>query len=918
MNFKTAITITFILFVIKSTAQENNITGSVNDTLNKKYLSNASVMILRAKDSVLVKFARTSNDGSFKLLSIPQGKYILQISNPTYADYSDIISINDKSLSLGIIPLITKEKLLEEVVVKQKIAAIRMKGDTTEYRADSFRVGANANVQELLKKLPGITVNGKGEITAQGETVKKVLVDGEEFFSDDPAVVTQNLRADAIDKVQVFDKKSDQAAFTGIDDGEKNKTINLQLKDDKKKGYFGKIEAGTNFKDYRTGKVLANAFKAKSKVAAYITNDNTKFESLNWEEKRSYGEDLNSNTEVNDDGGMSMWSNGDDFSWGQGLPTSTTAGLHYSQKWNKDKHNIINTYQYNNLDVTGTIATDSKTLIDSTFTTGNTSQTFTNNKNRNRLRTTYEWTIDSTSSLKTILTGSVVSGNTSNTYSGNSNSAKGELINNTFRTTTNNEKNETLLGTVFWRKKLKKKGRTISVNTDIDMVNEDNNGYLFTNNLFYNSGVGNIELTDQYKTSSQNKFSISSKATYTEPLSKKVFLELNYKFQNNKNDAARATYSKPSSGNSYTNIVDSLSNHFIFNTIAHTGSFNIKFKDKKINYTIGSGLGAVTYKLNDLQAINNRSVSFTNFLPYTRIEFTPKKQTRLELTYHGRTNNPTLSQIQPIIDNSDPLNIRIGNQNLQQEFQHHFTFNFSKYQIIKSKSIYIYANFNTTQNAITSSNNYDIKTGKNVSQYVNVNGNYNFYMWSSYRFEALPSFNLNFNFSPSIMRYSNFMNGNKNTNDTKTYNFSVGTSYWGDKWYNYYFDIGPSYNTSKSTINPSGTNYWSYSLGGNLELKFKKQKLYFDIDARATLYQKTTTFTNTRDTYVASVGLRKSLDKSENWQAKIFANDIFNTNSNIDRNISSNYISQTTKQVVQRYVMFSIIYNFNKNKKASE
>lgn len=209
----------FIFFCFTANSQNSVLSGIVNDTLNKKKLHNASVLLIRAKDSVLIKFVRTNAEGSFSLSNISIGKYWLHISNPNYADFSDVINITGNKNNLGSIPLITKAKLLEEVVVKQKITAIRMKGDTTEYKADSFRVDANANVQDLLKRLPGITVNGKGEITAQGQTVQKVLVDGEEFFSDDPAVVTQSLRADAIDKVQVFDKKSDQAAFTGIDDG---------------------------------------------------------------------------------------------------------------------------------------------------------------------------------------------------------------------------------------------------------------------------------------------------------------------------------------------------------------------------------------------------------------------------------------------------------------------------------------------------------------------------------------------------------------------------------------------------------------------------------------------------------------------------------------------------------------------------
>jgi hypothetical protein len=308
-------------------AQQSTLKGTITDTLNKQNLRNAVISVLRTKDSVLVKFTRTNAEGHFEMKNLPAGNFILIVSYPTYADYVERITVeNGTEKNLGSLPLITKAKLLEEVIVKQRISAIRVKGDTTEYRADSFHVSANADVQELLRKMPGIQVNSKGEITAQGEKVQKVLVDGEEFFSDDPAVVTKNLRADAVDKIQAFDKKSDQAAFTGIDDGQKIKTLNIQLKEDKKKGYFGKVELGSDFDRYRYGKVLANAFKGKRKISGYITTDNTKFESLNWDESRNYAGDANMTTQINDDGGIMIFSGGDDFSWGRGFPTSTTGG----------------------------------------------------------------------------------------------------------------------------------------------------------------------------------------------------------------------------------------------------------------------------------------------------------------------------------------------------------------------------------------------------------------------------------------------------------------------------------------------------------------------------------------------------------------------------------------------------------------
>ncbi len=908
----------FIFFCFTAKSQNSVLSGIVNDTLNQKKLHNASVVLIRAKDSVLIKFMRTNADGSFSFSNISSGKYWLHISNPNYADFSDAINVTDKENNLGTIPLITKAKLLEEVVVKQKIAAIRMKGDTTEYKADSFRVDANANVQDLLKRLPGITVNGKGEITAQGQTVQKVLVDGEEFFSDDPAVVTQSLRADAIDKVQVFDKKSDQATFTGIDDGVKNKTINLQMKEDKKKGYFGKLEAGTNFKEYRNGKALVNAFKGKKKMAAYITTDNTKYESLDWSEKRNYGEDLSSTTQVNDDGGVSVWSSGDDFSWGEGFPTSTTAGAHYAQKWKEDKHNIINTYQYNNLTVNGETINNTKTLLeDSSFVTGNTQETFDNSRNRNKLRTTYEWTIDSTSSLKTIITGSIINSKSSSNYIGSNTNSKNELLNETNRSISNTTKDETLIGTIFWRKRFKKKGRTISLSTDLNYNNKDNSGFLNAKNTFYSPGLIIVELTDQFKTNAENKLAIASKVVYTEPLWKNTFLELNYKFENNKNDAERTTFEKPGFGTEYTVINDNLSNHFIFNNTAHTTGFNFKYQQKKINFSVGTGVGTIRFNLKDIEAVSQRHIDFNNFLPAASIGYTPKKQTRYNLTYTGKTKNPTLSQIQPFIDNTNPLDVTIGNPNLQQEFTHSFNFNFSKYQVIKSKNIYISANYNFTNNAIAYASTYDKTNAKNVNQAVNVDGNYSFNMYSSYGFELAESFNLDINFNPTANRYINFVNNAKNINDSRSYRFSLGSSYWGEKKINYWFNFGPAYNITKSTINPIETKYWSFNGNANINTKFKKIKTYIDLDAEANIFEKTGVFANATDVYNVKFGIKKSLDKAENWQLRLFVNDIFNTNANVDRSINSNFISQTTRQAIRRYALLSIIYNFSKNGKPS-
>lgn len=902
-----------------SYAQTGSLKGTVVDSTNKVNLHNAVVSLLRPKDSVLIKFVRTNPQGAFELSNLPAGKFIVMITYPDYADYIDDIDLSTTpQKSLGNVYVTTKAHLLEEVIVKQRIAAIRMKGDTTEYRADSFYVGPNANVQDLLKRMPGIQVNSKGEITAQGQKVEKVLVDGEEFFSDDPAVVTQNLRADAIDKVQVFDKKSDQAVFTGIDDGQTSKTINLQMKEDAKKGYFGKVEAGTDFDKYRYGKGLLNAFKGKRKFAAFITNDNTRFESLNWNERNNYsnGDD---NMVMMDDGGIAFFSGGDDFSYGQGLPTSTTGGLLFSNKWNQDKHNINNSYQYNNLNVRGRNRTSTQTILPDTTFFNTQEQNFVSDRRRNRINSKYELRIDSTSTLKMTLTGSIINNRNANSFLGKAISEEGQLINQSDRTTTNDGEDRNLLGSLQWQKRLKKKGRTISFNGDFSIMNKKNDGFLFAKNDFYDKN-GNLvrqDNLDQFKTNTEDLSGVNGRLAYTEPLWKNTFLELNYRFSLNRNDAERNTLEKTTPGGKYENVIDTLSNHFIYNNNNHTGGFTFRLNEKKYSISVGSSLGSARFNLDDVNTGAKRSIQFTNFLPTVGITFNPKKQMRIRMNYSGTTRNPTLQQIQPFIDNIDPLNITIGNPNLKQEFRHNINFNFSDYKVLKSKNIYLSANFTTTNNAITNANFID-SIGRRVNQAINVNGNYSGNLWSRYGFDIFPTYNLSFGFSPTISRFVNKVNGIENVSNNNNYGFDLGLGHWSEKKLSFYTFLNATLNNSKSSIRPNVvTRFWSYSTYLDLSLKLPA-KFFLQVDSRLTIYQKTEQFANSANVYLVNGSLKKTFGKSDKLEMKVSINDIFNNNQNIRRNISTNFITETIQQNIQRFWMFTLAYNFSKNGKPAQ
>ncbi len=889
-----------------------SIKGEITDSSERKQLHNASINLIRAKDSILVSTIRANNNGQFTLNNLYEGKYILMITYPQYADYIDMIELaNGLELNLGKVYLNTKVNLLKDVIIKNTLSAIRVKGDTTEYKADSFRVTPNADVQELIKKMPGFQVNSKGEITTQGEKVNKVLVDGEEFFSDDPAVVTKNLRADAVDKVQVFDKKSDQATFTGIDDGQTSKTINLQLKEDKKNGHYGKFELGSNLDTYKNGKALINAFKGKKKFAGYLTTDNTKFEALSWDEQRNYSDGGNTVTTLGDDGSMSIYfsSGGDDYDEQIGLPNQQSGGLVLANKWGNTSTNNSGQYQRLQSDAKGTSYT--KTILSNAILNNNTTNDQVLDKRKYRFNTINEWGTDSTGLFKITLKAANTLKDASAQYFGITTNESGSRINQTERQTSLAENDKLLVSNLSYRKKFAKKGRTISLLSDLNFNDKAQDATLISENSFFDAAnlLSSLDRVDQVKTNQQITSSIASNLVYTEPLSEKSFLIFKYGLTVAKNDAERVT------SNNNGAIVDSLSNHFVFNTVNNSGSLSYRYVAKKVNFIIGSGLGTANYQLNDLELGANRGINFTNFIPSASLNFNPKQQRRIRFNYNGNTINPTLQQIQPIIDNSDPLNIAVGNANLQQGFSNKFSFNASDYKVLKSRSISLNANYTATNNAITNSSQVDAN-GRTIRKYINVDGSFNYNFNIGYGFDVFKGINLSVRMGKTFSRYINFVNDVKNTNNNNGINYNISLNYWNDTWFNFYWNLYAGNNQSTSTIRPNIiTNYWSYVSYGNFNFKFKKAKTYVSIENEFNVYQKSAAFPDQRNIYLVSPSIRKVIGKKDQFELKLFAFDLFNQNANVSRNISSNFISETTNNGIRRYFLLGFVYNFSKNSK---
>ncbi len=907
-----------LLFAGAIYSQSITVKGQIADTSEKKPLSNAVVAIL-SKDSVLLKHTRTGADGSFTLTTTGEGPFIMLVTYPKFADFMDQLAPKEPVLDLGRINLIKKSVLLEEVIVSRKIGAIRMRGDTLEFKADSFAVREGANVEELLKKLPGLQVNKNGEITAQGEKVQKVLVDGEEFFSDDPAVVTQNLRADAIDNVQVFDKKSDQAAFTGIDDGEKTKTINLTLKEDRKKGLFGRAKIAGGIPGYFENEAMINLFKGKRKMAAYGTMSNTGKAGLNWEDQEKFGG--GSDMEFNEEEGYFFsYNEGDEFNtWGgryngEGLPKAWNAGAHYSNKWDNDKKNLNGSYQFYKQDVLNEGTTTSQFILpDTLYYNDQQRKTFSQNI-RHQAGGFYDLKLDSLSNIKITVKANRTNAINQSDYLSRSLSEERELVNEQQRQLFSKGQKDFLNAKAIWRKQFAKKGRTLSVNFDQSYNANETEGQLLAVNEFFNNGgvKYRTDTTDQFKENYQQSNAIGGKFTYTEPISKKWFIVADYGYRVNNSKSLRSSFNKDNAGK-YAELDSLFSSNYAFDFNTHSAGLNFRHNGTKLVASFGSGISFADFRQTDLVTDTAYKYNFTNFFPRANIRFKMGAQRSLSLNYNGNTRQPNLQQLQPIRENTDPLNIQVGNPDLKQEFRHNINFNFNDYKVLSGRYMYINSGINLVDNAISSSTNLDTE-GKRTSMFINMDGNYNYYSSAGFwmQFKKI-SMNVNSYLFYNGGKNNNLVNGIKNTNNYSNLGLRLGVGKSKEKKYNVNLEFGPQLTQSKSSVRPDViTRFWTASteLNGMIYLPHE-----FEISNELSYNyrQKTDVFGEDRNVWLWNAYVAKKFWKNKNGELRFSMNDILNQNIGFQRNASSNFISENTYLSLRRYWLMSFIWNFNRS-----
>ena len=909
-----------LLFSFSSFSQKGILSGTVND-LEKNPIQNVVISLLTQKDSILHRFTRSDIEGKFLVKNIKFGKYIVITSHNQFVDYVDEIEIKETQINLGTIGLINKSKFLREVIVKG--GSIRIKGDTTSYRASDFKVDVNANVEDLLKKLPGFQVGKNGEIKAMGETVKKVLVDGEEFFGDDPGMAVKNLRADAVKTVQVFDKKSDQAAFTGIDDGKTEKTINLKLKDDKKKGNFGKIDAANgpllDIEPRYNTNLLFSSFKGKRKISAFLLHGNTGQDGLDWQDNDKFGGgNDNFSMNMDDDGNVSyqwMGGNTDDepqIDTQNGFITNTNAGLQYTNKWNdKQTLNLLpkfnnQIYINNNKKFTKTQIGESQLIENAITATNVTRKNF-------KLNASYDIKIDSMNTIKINTTTNFYATKGNAFTNGITVDQNGVLKNNSQRNIDTQFEKQSLMANVLYKHKFAKLRRTFSTNLSWNNLNNASNNFLKSDNESFISGISsNKTALNQNKIGEKSTQSTNLNIIYTEPLNKKWAMQIGYQIEYNSGKNNQLTYDFSLASNRFDLLNTGLSNRFQQTIVVNKPNFKLSYNSKKINYSFGSGFGFTAFDLIDQTINKDYKRNFTNIFPSATFTYKYKNNGNFRINYNGSTVQPTIDQLQPLRNNQDFFNQIIGNPDLKQAFVNSINLSRNNYNMLSETHLYQGVNFRTTTNLITYNRDIDSQNAKTTSRAINTNGNFsgNFYMGYGFKikkFDLDCGVNPSINFDKSVISINNNLSDSKNINSNITVYFSKTV----EKSYEFFINNEFSYNRNSTSLTNEIKSFNSnnFSISGSYYFNDNwKMTTNYDLYTR----QKTADFQNSLNNQLWNARLQRTF-KNDEFTAYLLVRDILNQNIGIDRFNVGNVVGEEQNDRLKRYAMIGFTWNF-KNK----
>ena len=895
-----------ILFSPMAFAQQSgvNVTGSVVEQGSDTPIEQATVRLLNVKDSAMVRGVVSARNGSFTLKNVKKGSYLLHITFIGYDPLYQPLQITGKKNPVNVGKLELSDGAIElgEAVVIGKAPEVTVRNDTVEYNADSYKVTEGSVLEDLLKKMPGVEVDSEGKITVNGKEVKKVMVDGKEFFSDDPKVASKNLPAKMIDKLQVLDKKSDMAQMTGFDDGEEETVINLTVKPGMKQGWFGNAYGGYGSKDRYEGNAMVNRFVNNDQITFMGGANNT----------NNMGFSDLASTMFSGMGGGGGRRGG--FGAGSGITSSGNAGLNFSKEFKPDKLTLGGNTRYSHSDNDARSKSDRQNILPGDSSSYDNSEAMSRTKSDNfGVDFRLEWKPDTMTQL-------IFRPSFSFSHSMNDNFSDATTLDNE-RDTVNTNKSSNysesngynLNASIDFSRKLNNKGRVFSATLSGGNSDSYSDGMNRSDIVYFNqTDALKNSIIDQRSRYDNKGFNYRAYVSWVEPIGHNNFIQATYSISQRKQEALKNVYNQDADG--IYNVLDSAySQSYRNNFISQRASLSFKTQRAKFNYTIGLNLDP-SYSSSEnfvgdttLSKITRKVV---NLSPMAQFNYMFDKRTNLRIMYNGRTSQPSMTQLQPVADISDPTNITIGNPDLNPRYTNNVFIRFQQFTPEKQRAFMIMANGSYIINDIVSYTSYNQETGVKTTTYKNVNGNYS----GNVRM-MLNTPLKNKKFSINSMTMASFANSNGYINEEKNTNRNLILSERGGiDFRSSYLDLGVNGNirynaTSNSLQKENNQNTFNYGAGGYTTIYLP---LNFKIESDVNWSTNSGYGDGFKQNEVLwNASASKSFLKNNQGTLRFKIYDILQQRSNISRSITASYIQDSEYNTLGSYFMVHFIYRFS-------
>ncbi|WP_394992819.1 outer membrane beta-barrel protein [Emticicia sp.] len=929
----------FFAVSINIFAQTVEISGSIYDSKSNAPVSGASILLINTRDSTQGKGGLANAEGLFILQNVQAGSYRLRITSIGYANLETRVSVGNTAKNLGILKLSENTSQLGEVIVREKQIRVEQKGDTIQYNADAFKTNPDATAEDLVKKLPGVTIEN-GVVKAQGEEVKKVTVDGQEFFGDDAALALKNLPAEVIDKVQVFDRLSEQSQFTGFDDGNAVKTINITTRQNKNNGQFGKLYAGYGENERYQSGVSVNFFKKDQRLTLIGLSNNINQQNFSNQDilgvlgssgggggggqaggNRGGGAPQGGGGGGPRGGGGGQGGGGDasSFMVGQqpGIAKTTSIGLNYSDNLGK-KVKLNSSYFFNGANNGNSGITQREYLGTQPQTYNDTSAT--RNKNLNhRANIRLEYTIDKNNSL--IFTPRISwQGNNAISSLSSQTNLRGQIL-NTNRSNNNSENNGfNFSGELLFRHRFTKNGRTLSINLGENINDRTGINSQYSKSHYF-SPRDTVQIVNQQTNSITNSNRVSAGITYTEPVGKTGQVQLEHNISYNMSSSDKKVNAFDEKIQTYSILKPSLSSVFNNDYLTNRTGLSYRIRDKQSFFTLGvSYQNALLASEQTYPTAQNVKYSFNSILPNAMFNYRFENKANLRVFYRTNTNAPSVNQLQGVINNSNPTQLSTGNPDLKQDYSHSLSMRYGVTNAKTAQNINLFVNFAYSNNAIVQSTfiaDKDYKLadgitlfkGSQLTKPINLNGMMNIRTFISY---GLPvsklKSNLNFNAGVSYNKNPNLINDISSfTNNYGINGGMVMSSNMSEKL-DFTLSYSPTYNivrnTAQATLN---SNFIFQTTSIKINWLFGKGFL-FQSEAVNQAYSGLGTGYNQNFT-LWNAGFGYKFLKKQAGELRFNVFDLLNQNNSISRNINTAYIEDARNQVLGRYYMVTFTYS---------